>query len=379
MWEPSGILSKFILRTPVILHGKTAFRGLKNFPGTKVAVLHGNSITDYAKERLSATFSALDMAFFPKKWSGEPSLLNLRENLQDIEEFRPDIFVAIGGGSVIDGAKIIRTLYEFPYFNNKNRNNNLITFSTKFIAIPTSIGSGAEISSAAVLYNEREKVKEFVIMNSFLPDAILLDPNLIMDSPKSLMSQFIIDALAHIIEGYVSRVNNQLIDVYAEKGLQLIKDNQSFFIDDGALEEQALNLQFASLLGGIVQNHCIVGAAHGIAHQLAAYQFSHTAGIGLCIDAVIEKNSSVDIVASRYEMLAKRAGISDGLQGLRRLLAEIKALAKLEEDTIRLKSLREEILADKNFIAHAISDAGAKGNPVQLTTEFYEQILDSVL
>jgi len=377
MWEPSGIFSKFVLRTPVILHGKSPFRGLKNFSGTKVAVIHGRSLSDYAREKIKATFSSLDIQFFLRSWKNEPSLSEIQETLEVIEEYKPDIFLAIGGGSVIDGAKIIRMYYEFPFFSSKSRYNDLLTFSTKFIVVPTTIGSGAEISSASVLYNDIEKTKEFIISHAFIPDVIVLDSNLILESPKNLLFQSLLDAISHIVEGYVSKLDNIIINAYAEKALQLINNNWEIFLKDNN-EEAALNLQFAAVLAGAVQNHCIVGAAHGLAHQLSSYNFGHSTAIAIVLKQVIIANSQNPETNRKYEMLSKSAGLTPSKEGLLDLITKIKNVALIESEIVRFKSLRIEILRNEQFFKNAIEDIGAKGNPISLTQEFYHNILISI-
>lgn len=378
MWEPSGIFSKFVLKTPVILHGKTPFGGLKNFSGTKVAVIHGSSLSDYAKEKIKATFAALDIKFFLRSWKNEPSLNEIQQTLNEIELYKPDIFLAIGGGSVIDGAKIVRTFYEFPFFSFKSRNNDMLNFSTKFIAVPTTIGSGAEISSASVLYNEEEKTKEFIVSHAFIPDVIVLDSNLILESPKDLLFQSMLDAISHIVEGYVSKLDNIIINAYAEKALQLINQNWKSFLNDNNTEA-ALNLQLASVWAGAVQNHCIVGAAHGLAHQLSSYHFSHSTAIAIVLEEVIKANSKDAETNRRYDVLSKASGLTSGKDGLLELISEIKNIAQIEKDIQRFKGLRTEILTNELFFKNALADLGAKGNPIPLSKELYNDILVSII
>lgn len=378
MWEPSGIFSKFVLKTPVILHGKTPFGGLKNFSGTKVAVIHGTSLSAYAKEKLSATFAALDIKFFLRSWKNEPSLNTIQQTLSEIESYKPDVILAIGGGSVIDGAKVVRTFYEFPYYSNKRRNNDMLSFSTKFIAVPTTIGSGAEISSSAVLYNEAEKTKEFIVSHSYIPDVIVLDPNLIIESSNDILFQSMLDAISHIVEGYVSKIDNIIINAYAEKALQLVNQNWKIFFEEKNTEA-ALNLQLASVWAGAVQNHCIVGAAHGLAHQLSSYGFGHSSAIGLVLDQVIVANSNDSETNRKYDSLSKAAGLNNGKDGLLALILKIKEIANLDRETQKFLKLRPEILSNELFFKNALADLGAKGNPIPLSRELYTNILVSII
>jgi alcohol dehydrogenase len=377
MWEPSGLYSKFVLKMPTLLFGKNALNGLKNLPASKVAVIHGASLSNELKEKIKNSISSFDLIFILKSWGGEPELNTLKESLRQLEIFKPDVIVAVGGGSVIDGAKMLRTFYEFPYLNVQTRNFNMLNFSTRFIAIPTTIGSGAEISSASVLYDHEHKTKDFFISHSFIPEIIILDPRFILEAPDEILFSTLIDAISHIVEGYISLLDNAIVDIYAEKALQLIVENWEVFKITKSFES-AQNLQFASVLAGLVQNHCIVGAAHGLAHQLSSYDFSHSSAISIVLKAVVYKNATRTDIINRYEKLAGASGISDGVQGLCKLIDAVSEAANNGKDKNRFKDLLNTILDNEVFFSNAMKDKGAKGNPLALSESFYKEILKSI-
>ena len=377
MFEPSGLYSKYILKFPTLLFGKNALNGLKSFPTSKVAVVHGTSLSENLKVKIKSAISSFEIIFIEKSWGGEPELNTLKESLHQVEEFKPDLIIAVGGGSVIDGAKMLRAFYEFPYLNVQTRNFNMLNFSTRFIAIPTTIGSGAEISSASVLYNQEIKTKDFFISHSFIPEIIILDPRFIMDAPDEILFSTMIDAISHIVEGYVSLLDNPIVDIYAEKALQLIAENWEVFKTSRTFES-AQNLQFGAVLAGLVQNHCIVGAAHGLAHQLSSYGFSHSTAISIVLKTVINKNAVSPDVRNKYEKLAAASGISDGVEGLGKLIENVADASNNQKDKERFKSLLNTILNNDDFFSHAMKDKGAKGNPLPLSESFYKEILYSI-
>jgi alcohol dehydrogenase len=377
MWEPNGIYSKFSLKIPPILFVIMSINGLKNFPVSKVAVIHGKGLTEDQKRKITNTIPAFDICFITKSWEGEPELSTLKETIAVAEKFQPDLFIAIGGGSVIDGAKLVRAFYEFPFLDKDSRNFNLLNFSTKFIAIPTTIGSGAEISSASVLYNPVEKTKDFFLTHAFIPDIIILDPEFIIEASDNILFSSMIDTLSHIIEGYVSIVDNQIADIYAEKALQIIFQKWGIFhkTRDPLI---ALDLQLASLWAGLVQNHCIVGAAHGLAHQLSAYHFSHSTAISLVLPAVITRNSIDDKANMRYNQLLKASGIEGGITSLIEMIDRITSVANNDNEKSRFKSELPAIMNDSQFISNAIKDKGALGNPIPLSENLYKEILETL-
>lgn len=377
MWEPSGLYSKFVLKMPTLLFGKNALKGLKNLPASKVAVIHGASLSNELKENIANSISSFELLFIEKSWGGEPELNTLKESLRQVEIFKPDVIIAAGGGSVIDGAKMLRAFYEFPYLNVHTRSFNMLNFSTRFIAIPTTIGSGAEISSASVLYDQKEKTKDFFISHSFTPEIIILDPRFILDAPDDILFSTMLDAISHIVEGYVSLLDNPIVDIYAEKALQIIAENWDVFKKTRTFES-AQNLQFAAVLAGLVQNHCIVGAAHGLAHQLSSYGFSHSSAISIVLKAVVNKNAEIPDVKHKYEKLASASGIADGVEGLSKLIEAVSDASNNQKDRARFKSLLNTILSNDIFFSNAIKDKGAKGNPLPLSESFYKEILHSI-
>ena len=196
MWEPQGIYSKFLLKQPTILFGDNAIMGLKTFASSRVAVIHGSSLSEEYKQSVLKAMSAFEVSFVKKTWEGEPTLETLNPTIKKIEEFSPDLIIAIGGGSVIDGAKMVRTYYEFPFFDVNETSFSMLNWKTTLVAIPTTIGSGAEISSASVMYNDAQKTKEFVVSHQFIPEIIVLEASLIKNAPKKILLSSMVDALS---------------------------------------------------------------------------------------------------------------------------------------------------------------------------------------
>ncbi|MDC1462619.1 iron-containing alcohol dehydrogenase [Polaribacter sp.] len=373
MWEPQGMYSKFILQQPVILFGENAIMGLKSYPSSRVAVIHGSSLNEDYKTKVLKSLSAFEISFVEKKWQGEPTLNSLSETIADIEKIKPDMIIAIGGGSVIDGAKMVRTYYEFPFFDMNNTKFSMLNWKTNFVAIPTTIGSGAEISSASVMYNDSNKSKEFVISHKFIPEIIILEASLIVNAPKKMLLSSMVDALSHCIEGYMSNIDNILIDSYAEKAIQII--SKYYQVVSKGIDKENLNkLQLASVFAGMVQNHCIVGATHAIAHQMSAFGLSHSNAISIFLPSVIRKNIKNKESNNRFEQLAIHSGFSKGSKLLDFVEDVISSFDLQKEKSILLDN-REIILSDDNLFERALSDKGGQGNPISMNKEFLQDII----
>jgi alcohol dehydrogenase class IV len=376
MWYPQAIYSKFLLKQPNILFGENAIAGLKTYPSTKLAVIHGSGLTTELAEIVKKASSAFEIRFIKKSWKDEPTVKEMSSNISELEEFKPDSILAIGGGSVIDGAKLLRCLYEFPFFDVKSNNFTMLNWSTKFFAIPTTMGSGAELSSASVLFNEETQTKEFVITHNFIPELVIFDDRFLVGAPKKTLYLSTIDAISHIVEGYVSNIENELINIYAEKALMLIKNN----IDgiESLDSNKLLNLQMAAYFAGMVQNHCIVGATHAIAHKLANYGYSHALAISLVLTSVIEKNSKDSEVDNNYSQLAQNAAVGSSALDIIKLIDTIKSKVDLTKEKEKLAKDRDLILESEQFFEDALSDKGGMGNPIKMDKEFLVEIIQSI-
>ena len=258
----------------------------------------------------------------------------------------------------------------------KLNNFNMLDWSTKFFAIPTTIGSGAELSSASVLFNKQTQTKEFVITHDFIPELIIFDERFLVNTPRKILYLSTIDAISHIVEGYVSNVENELINIYAEKALNLVKNNFDGLED--FVPSKILNLQKAAYFAGMVQNHCIVGAAHAISHQLANYGYSHALAISLVLPSVIEMNSKDEQTNIKYTDLARNSFIGESAHDIIELVEAIKSKVDLNIEKNKFKIDIEEILEADLFFENALNDKGGIGNPVKMNKHYLTDILKSI-
>ena len=372
MWQPQGFYNEYTLRTPVVLSGKESIRGLYNYPASKIAVIHGSSFDD--KELFVSTFLKRKVVFFNRSWKDEPDFDGLRGTLSEIEALKPDVIIAVGGGSVIDGSKLCRLLYEFPCFDAKKSRVNGVVLKSRFIAVPTTVGSGAEVSSAAVFYDGNNS-KDMVVMHELQPDVVVYDPKYIFGTPVRLLCASALDAMAHILEGYVSNIDNSFADILAEKGLSLLHDELSAVISDRDVDYT--RLQYAGYLGGIVQNHCIVGAAHAIAHQLTGQGYSHGEAVSLLLSPVIRINMACDSCKDKYEAISRRSGFNS----VEEMLAFINSVVNYAGISDRKDTLQEylsKVVEDSSFCENVMNDKGGKGNPVEITGDFIKKLIRSM-
>lgn len=375
MWQPQGFYNQYALRTPVILTGSESIRGLYNFPVAKAAVIHGASFTDETLFR--AVFAKKDICFIKRSWEGEPDMNGLKGTISQLEQYQPDTIIAVGGGSVIDGGKLCRLFYEFPYFEAGITRIDGQMIKTRFIAVPTTIGSGSEVSSAAVFADRIGHRKDMIVLHELQPDVIVYDRRYVEDTPIRLLCASAMDAMAHVLEGYVSNIGHSMMDILAEEGLTLLRRELDKVMNPVKGTVDFERLQYAGLIGGIVQNHCIVGAAHAIAHQLADHGYSHGEAAALLLPAAIKANAADCETAGKYQRIAEIAGFRD-MGDMISFLYDILERSGIREREASLKRMLEEMLGEASFRENVKNDRGGKGNPVDITDCFLGQLIRGI-
>lgn len=375
MWKPDSMYSEYALYQPVILYGMDALWGLSSFPGARIAVISGSTLDPDVKARLDSVFSKRSLAYITRSWKGEPDIGSLRGSIAALEEVKPDVIVAVGGGSVIDGAKLCRLFYEFPYYMNGGTKLSQLVFRTKFIAIPTTPGSGAEISSAAVYLDTALGRKEMVVCHDLRPSVIAFIPGLVKKAPERLITASMLDAVGHIVEGYTSNRDNRLADIHAEEALSILYEE---FSVKAASERDYLRIQYAGYLGGMVQDHCIVGAAHAIAHQLTRYHFPHGEAVALLLPGVIRRNCADASVEQRYNTLCSRSGIGS-VGALLGFIETQLQKSGISDRAGEIRSCLSRLADDEQFIRNIMEDRGGKGSPCPLDKAYIAGLVEGFL
>ena len=184
-----------------------------------------------------------------------------------------DSIVAVGGGSVIDTAKGVRMLISQNVQDiNDLMGNEILKYGihVPFIVIPTTAGTGSEVTLVAVIEDKIKNVKMEFISYFLLPDVAILDPKMTVSLPKKATASTGMDALCHAIEAYSCIQKNPMSDSYAISAISLIRDNLLKAIENGNDEEARLNMANASLMSGVSFSNSMVGLVHAIGHSLGA-------------------------------------------------------------------------------------------------------------
>ena len=213
----------------------------------------------------------------------DPTLKNAMEGANEMRRFKPDCIIALGGGSAMDAGKIMWVLYEHPEADFKDMAMRFIDIRKRvytfpkmgekayFIAIPTSSGTGSEVTPFAVITDEETGIKYPLADYQLLPNMAIVDADNMMTQPKGLTSASGIDALTHALEAYASIMATDYTDGLALKAMKNIFNYLPTAYNDGTNVEARQKMADASCMAGMAFANAFLGVCHSMAHKLGAY------------------------------------------------------------------------------------------------------------
>nr|WP_295970130.1 bifunctional acetaldehyde-CoA/alcohol dehydrogenase [uncultured Bacillus sp.] len=334
----------------------------------------------------------------------DPSIETVMNGTKLMEQFQPDVIIALGGGSALDAAKAMWLFYEQPdvdFFELKQKFMDIrkrivkypqIGAKAKFVAIPTTSGTGSEMTSFAVISDKTNNMKYPLADYELTPDIAIIDPQFIMSLPKSVTADTGMDVLTHAIEAYVSIMANDYTDGLAIKAIQLVFDYLPKAYADGTDEQAREKMHNASAIAGMAFSNAFLGINHSLAHKLGAeFHVPHGRANAILLPHVIRYNAAKPrklatwpkyehfIADQRYAEIAKQLGLTartteEGVDSLVKaiikLAKEIHVPMSLESQGIDKKEFERKVdqLADRAF-----EDQCTTANPkLPLVTELAE-------
>jgi alcohol dehydrogenase len=311
--------------------------------------------------------------------SGEPVWHQLSEVVRGLGIFSPDWILAAGGGSVLDGAKIAWACYEQPdtALEATSRPFSLppLRGKCRFIAAPTTNGSGSDASSSAIFQSAEGSRKGFLVSHELLPDVVILDPRLAIDVPADVIAASGMDALAHALEGYISRFANPLSDELAIASAgTLLRWLRAGVERRGDLEVRA-RLMAAAYHAGCVQNVALPGIGHAVAHQLSALGVSHGRATGSLLEHALQWSARDSGAAARVADLAGVLGFSS----VSALVREISALRLALGLSLDLQGSNwVELARNEEFLSGVFGDPCARASLRSVDTVSLIEFLEGV-
>ncbi|HBT86817.1 MAG TPA: NADPH-dependent butanol dehydrogenase [Porphyromonadaceae bacterium] len=363
-------------------HGVGAIEELKNLKGNRAIIVCGkNSVKksgvldnalDYLKEAGIETqvFSGVE---------GDPSINTVLQGAESFSKFQPDWVIGLGGCSSIDAAKMMWTFYEYPELTFedviKPFNIPALRQKARFVAIPTTSGTGTEMTGLAVITDNEKGVKYPVVSYELTPDVAIIDGNLCKTMSDRITANTGLDALTHSIEAYVSNIEDNYADVLSKGSMEMIFDNLRTAVAEPENLTVRQNMHDASAMAGFAFTNSWLGIAHSLAHQLGGmYHIPHGVANAIVLPNVIRFNSKA---TNRFEDLATVLGkqtAEDLAQEVETLRADINVIGTVKEFGVS----EEEWTKNLKYIANnSFADPCTGFNPRKPTVEELEQIFQA--
>ncbi len=338
----------------------------------------------------------------------DPTLANAQEGAKAMAAFQPDVIIALGGGSAMDAGKIMWVLYEHPevdfadlamrFVDIRKRVYTFPKMGEKayFVAVPTSSGTGSEVTPFAVITDQETGVKYPLADYELLPNMAIVDVDNMMSQPKGLTSASGVDVLTHALEAYASIMATDYTDGLALKAMKSVFDYLPRAYSDGTDLEARQKMADASCMAGMAFANAFLGVCHSMAHKLGAFHhLPHGVANALLISLVVDFNSAevppkmgtfsqyqYPHTRARYAECARFCGISakSDEEAVQKLIEKIEALKEAVgiKKTIKDYGVEEKVFLDTldAMVEQAFDDQCTGANPrYPLMSEIKEMYL----
>ncbi len=365
-------MRNFFRVQPKIMFGEDSLKNLKTLNYKRYLIITDNimvqlKLTDLVVKNLNKN---AEIKIFDSV-EPNPSMKTIENGVTNFIEYNPDCIIALGGGSPIDACKAI--LY-FGYNIYEKLKVNRKVF---FIAIPTTSGTGSEVTSYSVVTEGDKKIP--LTDEKMLPDMAILNAEFLKGVPAKVVADTGMDVLTHSLEAYISNVSNPFSSSFAMKSIKLIFDNLITHYNDRTILAARENIQYASCLAGMAFDNSSLGINHSIAHTIGAkFHIAHGRANAIVLPYVIEINTKAD---QKYYEISKELGLpaESEKEGKLSLLSFVKILKDKLGIEKCLKDYGVSLVEYKNQIPAMLADIKkdicTEHNPNKLTDDEYIRLL----
>lgn len=307
----------------------------------------------------------------------DPTISTVVQGIAQMQSLRPDVVIGFGGGSALDAAKAI------------------VWFSRQFgieietcVAIPTTSGTGSEVTSACVISDPDKGIKYPLFNNALYPDMAILDPRLVVSVPANITANTGMDVLTHALEAYVSSRASDFTDALAEKAAQIVFQYLPVAVKKGDCLATRGKMHNASTLAGMAFSQAGLGLNHAIAHQLGGqFHLAHGLANALLLTSVIRFNAQDPRAAKRYVRFAKACQLcpdnANDITGLNALIRSIEQLIR----QCAIPSFSEVLTDGKTeysqripaMVQAALADVTLKTNPRPTDASAIQALLEELI
>ena len=321
----------------------------------------------------------------------DPTLANAQAGAKAMTAFKPDVIIALGGGSAMDAGKIMWVMYEHPEVDFQDMAMRFIDIRKRvytfpkmgekayFVAIPTSSGTGSEVTSFAVITDQETGVKYPLADYELMPDMSIVDADNMMSQPKGLTSASGVDVLTHALEAYASVMATDYTDGLALKAMKNVFEYLPRAYENGNDVEARCKMADASCMAGMAFNNAFLGVCHSMAHKLGAFHhIPHGIANALLISMVVDYNAAecprkmgtfsqyqYPHTMARYAECARFVGIQakDDAEAVQKLIAKIEDL----KEKVGIKKTIADYGVDEKYFLETLDDMCEKAFDDQCT------------
>lgn len=316
----------------------------------------------------------------------DPSLETIQRGVELMNNFKPDVIIALGGGSALDAAKGMWLFYEHPeadftgmalkFMDIRKRIYKFPKMGkkAKMVAIPTTSGTGSEVTSFAVITDKSKNIKYPLADYELTPDVAIVDPEFVMTVPPSITADTGLDVLTHAVEAFVSILASDYTDALAMKAIELVFEYLPRAYKDGSDAVAREKMHNASCIAGMAFTNAFLGINHSLAHKLGGeFHIPHGRANAILLPYVIEYNGETTptkfvswpkyekfVAPEKYALIAKRLGLpastpEEGVKSLanavRNLIKELNMPATIKDCGVEESAFLQKVeyLADRAF------------------------------
>ncbi|BDR13775.1 1-propanol dehydrogenase PduQ [Vibrio sp. STUT-A11] len=376
--ESENLMTRRFFSVPDVYFGTNAISSLDRLNDKKVAIVTDAFMVSSGKARslIKAMPYATVSVFGEVK--PDPNTTVVIAGVQQLKSFQPDVIIALGGGSSLDAAKGIKVTLEELYQGNK----------IELIAIPTTSGSGSEVTSYAVISDASSGKKYPLVSSDLLPDAAILDPELVLSVPRPVAVDTGMDVLTHAIEAVVSTDANDFSDALAEKAIQLVATYLPQVVENETAIEPREHMHNASCMAGMAFNASGLGLVHGMAHALGGVlHISHGKINAMLLPLIIDFNAEAgdSDIQHKYHKCGRLMNIdvdipslapkelSAAIRDLNRQFQIPSSLTELGKNRYEIENVRQTI------IEATLADACTATNPRKPSESDIDKLLTKII
>lgn len=378
-------MKEFTIRTSVCF-GEGALDRLEEVMQKRVMIITDSFISKSdIMDRILAKLTNCTVTVFDEIVP-DPSVAVVARGIEKLKATDAQVIIAVGGGSSIDGAKAIREMAA--------KMEGLNLHVEECFAIPTTSGTGSEVTKFSVITDTEKGKKTLMVNDSLIPMVAILDPEFTKSVPPAITADTGLDALTHAIEAYVSKDATDFTDALAEKAISLIFHFLPKAYRDGEDTLARERMHNASCIAGMAFNDAGLGINHSIAHSIGAkFHLPHGRSNALLLPHIIEYNAGLDragyenysIAAKKYQRIARIIGLPASsvpvaisclikrIEDLQEELGVPRSFAKLEIDRNAVDEAMDEM------VKNSLADICTKTNPTPIDAKGVEKIIRKLL